>query len=98
MTKECCVCGRKFETKRKSRKTCGDYDCQYAQHLAYLTEYARKRRKTHRKAINEYNRKWMREYRARQKAEAKEINSFESEGYAERQRQKTLAMAGKVQI
>lgn len=102
MIKQCVVCGKSFQTNRDRQVTCGDLDCQYARHMEYLTEYSRKRRKTHRQEINDYNREWMRKYRAKQKAEAerrtKQINSFECDGYADRQKAKTLALAGKVQI
>lgn len=102
MTKRCVICGVEFETKEARRKTCGDIDCQYVRHTEYLKEYQRKRRETHRKQINEYNRKWMREYRERLKAEKQArleaINSFPAEGYAERQKAKTVSMVGAIEV
>ena len=47
----------------------------------------------------EYNRKWMAEYRAKMKmGEEKPKNAFEGLDYAERQKQKTLAMAGEIKL
>lgn len=102
MTVECCICGKLFETNRTDRKTCGDIDCKNVYRLQYLQEYAAKYRKSNRDEKNEKNRQWMREYREKQKAEKeakqKAINSFEAEGYAERQIKKSLELAGKIEI
>lgn len=102
MTRRCCICGAEFEPKRKDQVTCLDEDCKHIQHLEYLRQYAANRRKEKRSEVNEYNRLWMRGYRDEQKAIRKArlqaINSFEGLNYAERQKTKTLAIAGKVQI
>lgn len=102
MTKRCEICGQPFEASNSRRKTCGDIDCQRIRHAEYLKEYMRKRRATQRDQVNDYNRKWMREYRAKLKAEDKErsekANSFTADGYAERQKAKTLQMAGRVSV
>lgn len=98
MTVECCVCGKLFETNRKDRKTCGDVDCKSIYHTKYLQEYAAEKQKIK----NERNRKWMREYREQQRAEKQArleaINSFEAEGYAERQMKRSLELAGKIEV
>lgn len=100
MMKRCCICGCTFETNRTDRKTCGDIDCKHIQHMEYLRKYAAERREAHRDEINDNNRLWMREYRAKQKADKEmrlaSINSFEGLDYAEHQKQKTLEMAGKI--
>lgn len=102
MTVECCICGKTFETNRTDRKTCGDVDCKEIYHMQYLQEYAAELRRINREKKNEKNRIWMREHRERQRAEKKArleaINSFEAEGYAERQIQRSLELAGKVEI
>ena len=89
----CPICGKEFERIRKNQPTCGDEECRVTWRKNYCQNYMRERREYHRA----YNRKWMREYRAREKnkAVAREI---QGEGYAERQKQKTLAMAGKVEL
>lgn len=99
MTKQCCICGKVFEASRPDRKTCGDPDCKHIQHLEYLRIYAANRRSEKRSEVNDYNRKWMREYRAKQKQKASEhVDTLIGLDYAERQKRKTLAMVGRVQI
>ncbi len=99
MTKQCCICGEYFETNRSNRKTCGDPDCKHIQHLGYLRIYAANKRREKRSEVNEYNRKWMRGYRAEQKRkEAEKVDTLIGLNYAERQMAKTLEMVGRVQI
>lgn len=98
MTRECCICGCKYHPRQKNQVTCGDPDCRRIQHLEYMSKY----NKAHRKEHREYNRAWMKKRREEQKAEEKarlmSINSFRGEEYAERQMQKTLALAGKIEL
>ena len=97
MTKKCCVCGCEFVPRQRNYVTCGDPDCRRIQHLGYMSEYGKKHRKEHR----EYNRAWMQRKRMEQKTEDEEKRirrEHGGEGYAERQMQKTLALAGKIQL
>ena len=100
MTKQCCICGCEFEPHRKNQIVCPDEDCRRAYRLEYLRRYNKERREHQRKAVNEYNRKWMADYRARKKAEEVEQieGVFPADGYAERQKQRTLELIGRVQI
>ena len=100
MTKECAICGAEFEAKGRA-KMCSDL-CRKLNRQAYMSAYQPKRR--------EYNRLWMRRYREmlgkdevnyRQKElrdSKKQVNTFEGLNYAERQKQRTLELVGRVQI
>lgn len=107
MTKECPICGKAYKPKRKDQPTCGDEDCRYIWRTEYCRRYMQKQRDEYRAELNEYNRGKMREYRAEHgytygqtkfhRYEPKE-DTIIAEGYAERQKQKTLAMVGRVEI
>ena len=90
---KCPICGKEFERIRKNQPTCGSEECRREWRLNYCRNYQKENRKHHR----EYNRKWMREYRAKERRKALEGN-IQGQDYAERQKQKTLAMAGKVEV
>lgn len=95
MTKKCCICGCKYHPRQKNQVTCGDPDCRRIQHLEYMSRYGKKHRKEHR----EYNRAWMQKRREEQKAEEEaRANREWADNYAERQIQKTLTLAGKIQL
>lgn len=97
MTKRCCICGCEYTPRQKNQVTCGDPDCRRIQHLGYMSEYGKKHRKEHR----EYNRAWMKKRRAEQKTEeeAKKMRrEYGGEGYAERQIQRSLALAGRIEL
>ena len=95
MTKKCCICGCEFTPRQKNQVTCGDPDCKRIQHLEYMSAYGKKHRKEHR----EYNRAWMQKRRMEQKIEEEARAKREwADNYAERQIQKTLALAGKIQL
>lgn len=96
-TRQCCICGCEYIPRQKNQVTCGDIDCRRIQHLEYMREYGRKHRKEHR----EYNREWMARRRAEQKAEEetkKTSQGFIGDGYAERQKARTLAMVGGIEL
>lgn len=92
MTKECCICGCEFTPRMKTQITCGDPDCKRIRHLEYMSEYGYRNRAKHR----EYNREWMR--RARQVRGDDLPKDGSADNYAERQKQKTLAMVGGVDL
>lgn len=95
MTKQCCICGKTFETNRNSQVTCGSAECKKEQHKEYLRNYMTQYRMNNRNTINQRNKEYMRRVRAK---ELPTEDTMVALDYAERQRQKTLAMVGKVQI
>ena len=95
MTKRCCVCGIEFEADKKSRVTCNSAECKRIHKKEYTREYGKRRRQEKRKEVNEYNRLWMQKKREKEEAIRQGITA---DGYAERQIERTLALAGKVQI
>ena len=95
MTKRCCVCGIEFEADKKSRVTCNSAECRRIHKKEYTREYDKRRRQEKRKEVNEYNRLWMQKKREKEEAIRQGITA---DGYAERQIERTLALAGKVQI
>lgn len=93
MTKQCCVCGKTFDTNRKSQITCGDEACKKEQHREYLRGYMMQYRMNNRNIINQKNKEYMRKVRSET---TKKNDSIIGLGYAERQKAKTLAMVGGV--
>ena len=93
--KSCPICHKPFEPKRKNQPTCGDEECICEWRLAYKRNYMRERRSQRR----EYNRQWMAKYRAKQKELVKQQkDTLVGLNYAERQKQKTLSMIGKIEL
>lgn len=90
----CIICGREYIPTGTKQKTCSE-ECRLVNRRRYSKEYQRDKRRSD--EFNEYKRMKMREYRARERMEEQSARS-PAEGYAERQRQKTLEMVGKVQI
>ena len=90
----CEICGKSYIPGRKDQRTCASAECKKArQRLNYL-EY----RKNNYAAVLETNRRSMakrREERMREKDPPKK-DGIVAIGYADRQREQTLAMAGKV--
>lgn len=90
MTKKCVICGKTFEAHGRD-KTCGK-ECR-----ATLVKVRRTRRKNT-DAAREYNRNWMREYRKRNKLPERREDTLVGLNYAERQKRKSLELAGKIQV
>ena len=92
--RRCIICGVEYIPRRSDQRTCGSQECKKArQRLNYL-EY----RKENYAAVLETNRRCMakrREERMREKNTPKP-DTIVAIGYAERQREATLAMVGKV--
>lgn len=95
MTKQCCICGKTFETNRKVQVTCGSTECKNAQHKEYLRKYMTQYRSVHKAEINQRNKEYMR--RARGSKQSKD-DTLIGLNYAERQKAKTLEMVGRVQV
>ena len=99
MTKQCAICGAEFEAKSSRAMLCSDL-CRKLNRQAYMSAYQPKRR--------EYNRLWMRRYREalgkdevnRRQRDARKPKTDTIIGldYAERQKQRTLELVGRVQI
>ena len=92
--RRCIICGVEYIPRRSDQRTCGSQECKKArQRLNYL-EY----RKNNYAAVLENNRRSMAK-RRREREMEKELpkkDTIVAIGYAERQREATLRMAGKV--
>lgn len=92
--KPCEICGKMFKPGRKDQRTCASPECKKARQRLNFIEY----RKKNYAAVLENNRRSM--AKRRQKREQEEHppkpDTIVAIGYAERQREVTLAMAGKV--
>ncbi len=100
MTKQCIVCGKPFEPKNRRQLMCSAA-CQRERNKWRCKKYndahgydPDKYAKALGVTRREYFRLKRKQYR---KTEGKpEYHDFEADGYAERQKQKTLALAGRV--
>lgn len=95
MTKQCCICGKTFETNRNKQVTCGSVECKTAQHKEYLRNYMTQYRMNNRNIINERNKAYMRRVRGSERAKSDTLIGL---NYAERQKAKTLEMVGRVKV
>ena len=94
--RRCIICGKEYIPRRSDQRTCGSDECMKArQRLNYL-EY----RKTHYAALLESNRKSMAKKRREREIEKHppKEDTIVAIGYADRQREQTLRMAGKVMV
>lgn len=92
--RRCIICGVEYIPRRSDQRTCGSQECKKArQRLNYL-EY----RKHNYAALLETNRRSMAKKRKEREMDKHppKPDTIVAIGYAERQREKTLAMAGKV--
>lgn len=105
---KCVICGAEFTPKKKKQVTCLSDECRHEQHLIYMRQYANRNRDIKGVSKQEYKREKARQYRARKRGEVyvpnfesrkpKEKPMADASTYAERQRAKTLAMVGKVEV
>lgn len=107
MTK-CIVCGCLYEPIRKNQPCCLSEECKRQWRKIYTKQYAKRNRQVRGVSKQEYKREKAREYRAKARGEVY-VPNFEpkepkrepiadASDYATKQRAKTLAMVGKVQI
>ena len=92
--RKCIICGCEYIPRRSDQKTCGSKECMKERQKLNWLEY----RKNNYAAVLKANRRYMakrREERKREEDPPKK-DTIVAIGYAERQKQKTLAMAGKV--
>lgn len=95
--KKCVICGKEFEPYHSRQKTCGDKECRRLHHLAYSKRY----NKEHKAQLRDYKREYMHKKRHHvtyYKIEKVEKKAMTADGYAERQKAKLLAMAGRVEV
>ena len=90
----CIICGVEYIPRRSDQRTCGCKECMKARQRLNYREY----RKTHYAALLESNRKSMAKKRKEREMEKQppKKDTIVAIGYAERQREATLKMAGKV--
>lgn len=106
--KRCCICGKPFEPTRRSQVTCLDPHCRKARYKRTQAEYGKSEHNVRGVDKRTYKREKQREYRARAKGEVYVPNfppkpketplETAPSSYAERQMQKSLALAGKVKV
>lgn len=95
MTRICPICGEPYEPLRSNSPTCQRAECKKEHKANYMREYMKQNRGVRR----EYNREWMAEHRKRkQEPTEKAAEEVVIIDYAERQKQKTLEMVGRVKI
>ena len=94
--RRCIICGVEYIPRRSDQRTCGSDECMRArQRLNYL-EYRRKNYA----AVLETNRRCMAKKRKEREMEKHppKKDTIVAIGYAERQREATLKMVGKVKV
>ena len=91
----CIICGKEYIPKRSDQRTCASEECKKArQRLNYL-EY----REKNYAAVLENNRRSMKKRREEKKRKSmQKLDSIVAIGYAERQREQTLQMVGKIKV
>lgn len=90
----CIICGVEYIPRRSDQRTCGCAECMKERQKLNYREY----RKTHYAALLESNRKSMEKKRKEREMEKQppKKDTIVAIGYAERQREATLRLAGKI--
>lgn len=90
----CIICGKEYIPRRSDQRTCGSEECMKERQKLNYREY----RKTHYAALLETNRRSMAKKRKEREMEKHppKPDTIVAIGYAERQREATLKMAGRV--
>lgn len=90
----CIICGKEYIPRRSDQRTCGSDECMRERQKLNYREY----RKTHYAALLESNRRSMAKRRKEreQKKNPPKKDTIVAIGYAERQREATLKLAGRV--
>lgn len=92
----CIICGVEYIPRRSDQRTCGSKECLRERQKLNYREY----RRTHYAALLETNRRSMekkREERMQEKDPPKQ-DTLVAIGYADRQREQTLQMVGRVKV
>ena len=92
--RRCIICGVEYIPRRSDQRTCGCAECMKERQKLNYREY----RKTHYAALLETNRRSMEKKRKEREMEKQppKKDTIVAIGYAERQREATLKMAGRV--
>ena len=92
--RRCIICGVEYIPRRSDQRTCGCAECMKERQKLNYREY----RKTHYAALLETNRRSMAKKRKEREMEKQppKKDTIVAIGYAERQREATLRLAGKV--
>ena len=90
----CIICGVEYIPRRSDQRTCGCAECMKERQKLNYREY----RKTHYAALLETNRRSMEKKRKEREMEKQppKPDTIIAIGYAERQREATLRLAGRV--
>ena len=89
--KYCVICGREFVPTRGNQVTCSSPICKHERHKRQCLKW----RDENRDAVRESNRKHMRRKREEPVIRKDTLIAI---GYADRQREQTLQMVGKVKV
>ena len=93
--KRCEICGREYIPRRCDQRCCLDPECTRERQRLNQAEY----RKRHYDRVLANNRRTMKERRERKKQEkAQQKDTLIAIGYADRQREQTLQMVGRVKV
>ena len=92
--RRCIICGVEYIPRRSDQRTCGCAECMKERQKLNYREY----RKTHYAALLETNRRSMEKKRKEREMEKQppKKDTIVAIGYADRQREATLKMAGRV--
>ena len=92
--RRCIICGVEYIPRRSDQRTCGCAECMKERQKLNYREY----RKTHYAALLETNRRSMEKKRKEREMEKQppKKDTIVAIGYAERQREATLKLAGRV--
>ena len=92
--RRCIICGVEYIPRRSDQRTCGCAECMKERQKLNYREY----RRTHYAALLETNRRSMEKKRKEREMEKQppKKDTIVAIGYAERQREATLRLAGKV--
>lgn len=90
----CIICGKEYIPRRSDQRTCASEECKKARQRLNWNEY----RKNHYESVLANNRRYMAKRREERKWEANppKPDTIVAIGYADRQREATLKMVGKV--
>ena len=90
----CIICGKEYIPRRSDQRTCGSEECMKERQKLNWTEY----RKSHYANVLANNRRYMAKRREERKQQANppKPDTIVAIGYADRQMEETLKMAGKV--
>lgn len=91
--RHCIICGKEYIPRRSNQRTCASKECQDARRRLNWKEYQMRNYAQ----VLEGNRKYMARTRAEETVEPKP-DTIVAIGYADRQKEQTLKMVGKVKV